>query len=55
MKLSELIEQLQKFSLPTYDPEVIFWGWDCVYKIEAVTTVENQDATVIELSGELLS
>ena len=54
MKLSELITELQKFSLPTYDPEVIFWGWDCVYKIEAVTTVENQDATAVELSGQVL-
>ena len=53
MKLSQLIEELQKFQLPTYDPEVIFWKWDCIYKVEAVTTVEYQDATVIELSGDI--
>lgn len=54
MKLSQLIEELQKFRGVVDDPEVIFWGWDCIYKVETVTTVEQQDATAIELSGEIL-
>lgn len=53
MKLSQLIEELQKFRGVVDDPEVVYWRWDCIYKVEAVTTVEYQDATVIELSGDI--
>ena len=54
MKLSELIEQLQKLQQPTSNPDVILWRWECGYKLETVTLIEDQGVTVIELSGEVL-
>lgn len=53
MKLSELINELQKFVTLVEDPEVVFYNGD-VYSVLDVTTVELQQGTAVEISGELL-
>lgn len=54
MKLSQLIEELQKFRGVVDDPEVVYWNaeWDDYETITTVTTIETPEGAIVELSGE---
>lgn len=54
MKLSQLIEELQKFLTPTEDPEVLYWNaeWDDHETVVDVVSIETPEGTAVELSGE---